>query len=372
MRRLAKANIAKCLGEADGRSQWALADTVADDAIQIQKRLCNGAPALQPRDGIALTEMHAFELHYLLEQRRWTCFTSPPRGRKCKKRKEAMEVVIDALGKLPTPTDYIQGGDLFWWTKHNDTRFHRLYLMALLMAESGKISEPIPHFALQSVYSKLIFGEEANQRRKRAAFDFSRTGLTSKKKQKRRRQDLIEAQPELDEPGASDSELEDKASGSASGQSNNSGSASGQSNNGSGGSESSSNSAVDSGSNNGNSNSNSNSSSSDSDSDSGDLPPPSAATSRGGCEVQLTDRNDHGMKKNLHIGSDGNAKGCTLWCGNPQHGKSCPRRRNYNKHGGADNVDRLLMWWYLQGFRAEVPDRSVHMFGVEELARIYY
>ena len=126
MTRLAKAGIARNIGEGGGKSRWTLADTLEDGRVQIRKRLYDAVPALRPRGDVPLADMHVFELHFEMEKRGWTCFTKNRMIGQAKKggkkvKRGLKQDLKDALDKeLPVPIDYVHGSNLEWWIHYKD------------------------------------------------------------------------------------------------------------------------------------------------------------------------------------------------------------------------------------------------------------
>ena len=346
LKKLERAGVTLCLGDKRGQSAWCLTERYN---VQIQRQLSGSRLALVPRDGsIDLENRHVLELHHELQKRGWQCFVKDTKRKvKQSKDKKKHKIAEKLESAFPVHEDYVAGEKKHFWLHHRAVHFHKLYYVALLMAEDNRIKLPVPHLARQKDYYKLIYGTDPTSKRCRGKFDFD--GLGTK-----RRKRVVPAGKKTDAPVSDESnhasEAEAEPSSSESDRSSSSKSSSASSS----------------------SNSSSDSSGSGNSSNSGKHTSAKrvVATSKPEASLILPGQIWKGSKWTLHLSDAGEHIGYTVECPLRTHkgGLKCHRRRNFAKHGGEAIVVRMLKWWVCQGCRDDVDTRSQHMFEVKDSA----
>jgi hypothetical protein len=181
LKKLERAGVTLCLGDKRGQSAWCLTERYN---VQIQRQLSGSRLALVPRDGsIDLENRHVLELHHELQKRGWQCFVKDTQRKvKQSKDKKKHKIAEKLESALPVHEDYVAGEKKHFWLHHRAVHFHKLYYVALLMAEDNRIKLPVPHLARQKDYYKLIYGTDPTSKRCRGKFDFGGQGTKRRKR----------------------------------------------------------------------------------------------------------------------------------------------------------------------------------------------
>jgi hypothetical protein len=184
-------------------SHWHL--TAKGRAMQVYNTVHDPIVFLKPRLDVALADMTAFELAYMLEETDsgWTCTLLP----KSRRSKDTVCPVVP----------YELGGMKIWFLRPKAKTYQRLYMLALLSANS--IKKPIEHCLGDRYYHCLINNIPFVKRDRHADSEFNFASGTSSRQSersqifpKRSRAMRVVAELQEDDDGAVDGELEEVAS----------------------------------------------------------------------------------------------------------------------------------------------------------------
>ena len=176
--------------------------------LRVHMKLCKPRLALEPRPGIAIENMNSFELWLAMSEQGWVCHEYSIEVRK--RHKDTAQILREgAVQPVPTYEPYKEGSAKIWWTKPTQKVVFPEYLLCLLQVD--KHGKDVTHFQTKGFYRAMLDGKEYTPKARRQGFEFSDKKKVARGKPTRAQQKKSEADPTT-KPTPTKDPSEDEAS----------------------------------------------------------------------------------------------------------------------------------------------------------------